>query len=234
LGHLPRTPLPSHVIDMMRPSKVLYAPNLGSGAHCPTRIWQNLLPTSEIKAAYAQLPKNPRTINEILDLAGIDSWRMPTESISTAKTNPPKAMPRFRTRQTPPLRMDTGQTSLTGMLLKDGALMAPPPQRLERSLWASLVGIRIREPSPRPNETTSSANAQTSISSTGPWLSPAPQPSRNPTINPREAPDTPWEPNYTFSQPLPSLGETRALPRMGNTHSLPTATKADIPPIPMP
>ncbi len=59
-------------------------------------------------------------------------------------------------------------------------------------------------------------------------------PSRNPVTHPREAPDTPREPNYTLSQPLPSLTETRTLPGMGNTYSLPTATTTDTPPIPMP
>ncbi len=31
-------------------------------------------------------------------------------------------------------------------------------------------------------------------------------PSRNPATHPREAPNTPSEPNYTFSQPFPFLG----------------------------
>jgi hypothetical protein len=194
-------PLPAHLIDMMGPSTVLNASKLGSGAHRHTRIWQILLPTAEIDATYAQLADNPRTINEILDLAGIDSWRMPTESTSTAQTNPPKAMPRFRTRQTPPLRMDTGQTSLTGILLQYGALMAPPPQRLEKSSWASPMGIRIRETSPQANVTTSLANAHTSISFIGPWPSPVPPPRVIPPPT-QERPRTPQERPTTHSLSL--------------------------------
>jgi hypothetical protein len=135
---------------MMGPSAVLNAPKLGSGAHRPSQIWQNLLPAAEIDTAYANLLDNPRTINEILDLAGIDSWRMPTESTSTAQINPPKALPHFRTRQTPPLQMDTGQTSLNGLLLKDEALMPPLPRGQRSPQGLHQWGYKYGKPLPNP------------------------------------------------------------------------------------
>ena len=55
------------------------------------------------------------------------------------------------------------------------------------------------------------------------------------TQNPREHPGRPWENTYTFSQPLPNLGEAHALPR-GDTssHNESTGTRAAPNPIPWP
>ena len=72
------SPLPAHVLNIMGPSTVLNALKCGSGAHRPTRIWQNLLPKEELDEAYSNLSDPPHTINDILEHAGLDSWRMPT------------------------------------------------------------------------------------------------------------------------------------------------------------
>ena len=58
---------------MMGPSTVLNALKCGSGAHRPTHVWQNLLPKEELDEAYSSMPEPSRTVNDILDLAGLGS-----------------------------------------------------------------------------------------------------------------------------------------------------------------
>ena len=53
------SPLPAHVLSMMGSSTVLKALKCGSGAHCPTRIWQNLLPKEELDEAYSNMHDPP-------------------------------------------------------------------------------------------------------------------------------------------------------------------------------
>ena len=62
---------------MMGPSTVLNAPKCGSGAHRPTHLWQNLQSKEELNEAYSNLNDPPHTVDEILDLAGLGSWKMP-------------------------------------------------------------------------------------------------------------------------------------------------------------
>ena len=141
-------PLPAQIKDIMGPSTVLDTPKLGSGAHRPTRIWQNLLPTAEIETAYAQLPENPHTINEILELAGIAAWRMPAEITSTNPAHPPKALPRFNPRQPPTLRMDTRHTSIGGLSLLEGPFPPPSYPEVTEVLMGFTRGMQIQETSP--------------------------------------------------------------------------------------
>jgi len=95
------SPLPAHVQQMMGPSTFLNAPKCGSGAHHPTRLWQNLLPTEELEEAYATLNDLPHTVNELLDLAGFDSWHMPPGDTTKSTATPPPS------RNTTPLQNKT-------------------------------------------------------------------------------------------------------------------------------
>jgi hypothetical protein len=129
--------------------------------------------------------------------------------------------------------MDTGQTSLTGMLLKDGALKPPLPRGQRSPHGLHQWGYNTGNLSPTQHNHVLGQCTDLNLLHWTLALASA-SPSRNPATHPREAPDTPREPNYTLSQPLPFLGETRTLPRIENTQSFPTITTADTPPIPMP
>ncbi len=124
---------------------------------------------------------------------------MPTESTSTAWTNPPTALPRFRTRQPPPLRVDTDKTSLTILLLKDGALMPPSSQEVREVLMGFTSGD-AKTGNLSPSQRNHVLGQCTDLNLLHWTLDLAStSPSRNPATHPREAPDTPSETSYTFS-----------------------------------
>ncbi len=122
------SPLLAHVQSMMGPSTVLNAPKCGSGAHRPTHVWQNLLPKDKLDEAYSNLPNPSRTVNDNLDLARLEEWRMPTTDTPNSIANPTKALPRFGTRHTPPSRAESGPTPALGLLMKDGTPTSPSPE----------------------------------------------------------------------------------------------------------
>ena len=74
---------------MMGPSTVINAPKCGSGAHRPTHLWQNLLPKEELDETYSNLKDPTHTVNEILDLAGLGSWKMPLGETTNSTATPP-------------------------------------------------------------------------------------------------------------------------------------------------
>ncbi len=95
--------------------------------------------------------------------------------------------------------MDTGQTSLTGMLLKDGALMPPPSLEVKEVLMGFTSGdTNTGNLSPTQRNHVLGKSADLNLLHWTLALASA-SPSRNPATHPREAPDTPTEPNYTFS-----------------------------------
>jgi len=94
-------PLLTYVLEIMGPSTVLNAPKCGSGAHRPTRIWQNLLPKEELDEAYSNLKDPPHTGNGILEHAGLGSWHMPTRDTTSSTAIPTTFLLRFRTRPPP-------------------------------------------------------------------------------------------------------------------------------------
>ena len=96
------SPLPAHVLSMMGACTVLNAPKCGSGAHRPTCIWQNLLPKEELDEAYSYMHDPPHTVNEILALAGLGPWHLPSRDTTNSNANPLTALPRFRKRSTSP------------------------------------------------------------------------------------------------------------------------------------
>ena len=112
----------------MGPSTVLNTSKCGSGAHRPTNIWQNLIPNEELEEAYFQLSGLQRPINDILDHAGLNCWRLPLPPNTVTSTLAlPMALPRFSTR--PPLiQAAHTQSSTTGLLWKDGTLTPPSPE----------------------------------------------------------------------------------------------------------
>ena len=87
---------------MMGASTVLIASKCGSGAHRPIRIWQNLLPKEELDQAYSNMHDPPHMVNDIVELAGLGSWHMPAGDTTNPTANPPRALPRLRTRPTTP------------------------------------------------------------------------------------------------------------------------------------
>jgi hypothetical protein len=105
------SPLPAHVQQLMGPSTVLNAHKCGSGAHRPTHFWQNLLPKEELEEAYSNTTGPPHTVNEMLDHAGLSSWKRPLGDTTNSTANPPTILPRFRTGPTPPPRAELGQSS---------------------------------------------------------------------------------------------------------------------------
>jgi hypothetical protein len=112
----------------MGPSTVLNAHKCGSGAHRPTHIWQNLLPKEKLEEAYLHLSGLQRPINDILDQAGLNCWRLPLLPYTLAPTaNPHRALPRFSTRP-PSNQADRNQESPTGLLWKDGTRTPPSPE----------------------------------------------------------------------------------------------------------
>ena len=97
-----RSPLPAHIIAMAGPSTVLNAPKCGSGAHRPTRIWQNMLPKETLDDAYANLVDPRQTVDDILKSAGLRAWHTPTKDTLTTLGTPYTTLLRFGTGPTPP------------------------------------------------------------------------------------------------------------------------------------
>jgi len=121
-------PLPAHVLSMMGASTVSNAPKCGSGAHCPIRIWQNILPKEKLNEAYSNLHDPPHTVNDILKLAGLGSWHMPSGDTTNSTANPSRALPRLRRRPTPTPREALSQSPTTCLLMKDMTLQSPSPE----------------------------------------------------------------------------------------------------------
>ncbi len=97
-----RAPLHTPALHMMGPSVVINTPKRGSGAHRTTHIWQNLLPRVDLDEAYSNIRNHPHTVNDILDRAGLQLWRMPTRDTPASIHSPTRALSRFGTRPTPP------------------------------------------------------------------------------------------------------------------------------------
>jgi hypothetical protein len=114
----------------MRPATVLNAPKCGSGAHRPTCVWQNLLPKETLDEAYSNLPAPSSTVNEMLALAGLGSWHMPSGDTSHSTNTHPTALPRFGTRPSPqPQAASTQpQAPTNGLLMHGGTLTSPSPE----------------------------------------------------------------------------------------------------------
>jgi hypothetical protein len=113
---------------MMGPSTVLNDLKCGSGAHRPTRISQNLLPKEMMYEAYSNLPAPPRTVNDMVDLAGLGSWHMPQGEASASTTNPLSTLPRFGTRSKHQPQTTSPHATTSGLLMKNGALKSPSPE----------------------------------------------------------------------------------------------------------
>ena len=128
LGHPPRSPLPVHVQNMMGPSTVLNDPKCGSGAHRPTRIWQNLLPKETLDEASSNLPVQSRTVDDMLALAGLGSWHMPPGDTSYSINKHPSALPRFGTRPKPQPHATSLHASTDGLLMQGGTITSPSPE----------------------------------------------------------------------------------------------------------
>ena len=96
-----RISLPAHVVHTMGPSTVLNAPKCGSGAHRPPHILQNLLPQSELEAAYKSIPNPLKPVDAILAAAGLGEWRTPLPADPTV-TKQPRTMLRGAIDQTTP------------------------------------------------------------------------------------------------------------------------------------
>jgi hypothetical protein len=122
------SPLPAHVQNMIGPATVLNAPKCGSGAHRPTRIWQKLLPMETLDEAYSNLPVPSRTANDMLALAGLGSWHMPTGDTSNSTNTHPTSLPRFGTRLKPPTHATSPHAPRNGLLMQGGTLAPPSPE----------------------------------------------------------------------------------------------------------
>ena len=99
--------------------------------------------------------------------------------------------------------MDTGQTSLTDLLMWNGAMMPPPSLEVREALMG-FTGGDTNTGNLSPTQRNHILGQCTDLNLLHWTLALASaSPSRIPTTNLREAPDTPVGPTYTFSQPLP-------------------------------
>jgi hypothetical protein len=115
------SPLPAHIQDTMGLATVLNAPKCDSGAHRPTRVWQNLVPKETLDEAYSNLPVPSSKINDMLVLAGLGSWQMPPETLRTSPTQTPQHYPDLghdpahSHRQHLPMRQRTDSSCMAGL-----------------------------------------------------------------------------------------------------------------------
>jgi hypothetical protein len=100
-GYPPRSPLPTHIQNMMGPATILNAPKCGSNALRPTCIWQNLLPKEALDESYSNLPVPSRTVDDMLTLVGLGLRKMPPGDTSHPTNTYPIALPRYGTRPSP-------------------------------------------------------------------------------------------------------------------------------------
>jgi hypothetical protein len=212
----------------MGPATVLKAPNCGSGAHRPTRVWQSLLPKETLDEAYSNLPVPSSTVNDMLALAGLGSRQMPPGDTSHSTTTHPTALPRFGTRPSPQPRATSPHATTNGLLVHGGTLTSPSPEVREVLLGFTNGDTEAGELSPSQRihilgqctdlHILHWTLAQASTAS-----------SENRDSHPREHPGIPWQHTYTFSQPLPDLNEAHTLPN-GDTQRLRAPTMATTPP----
>jgi hypothetical protein len=130
---------------------------------------------------------------------------------------PPTILPRFRTRPTPPPRAELGQSSTTGLLLKDGTLRSPSPEVREALMGFTCGDTEATGLTPTQRihilgQCTDLNLLQWAVA----LASSTSQEGHAPRQ--REHPAICWESTYTLSPPLPNLEEAHTLPR-GNTPS---------------
>ena len=113
---------------MTGPASVLNAPKCSSGAHRPTRIWQNLLPKEALEEAYSNLPVPSNTVDAMLTPAGLGSWQLPHGDTSHSPTTYPIALPHFGTRPSPHPQGTTYRAPSNGLLLHEGTLTSSSPE----------------------------------------------------------------------------------------------------------
>jgi hypothetical protein len=125
-----------------------------------------------------------------------------------------------------------GQSSTSGVLLKDGTLTSPSPEIREILMGFTSGDTEAARLTPEQRirllgQCTDLNLVQWTfalVNSTSQGHQPPQQ---------REHPDIPWENTYTFSQPLPNLREAPALPP-GDTPSHHASTRTETPPNPIP
>jgi hypothetical protein len=207
---------------MMGPSTVLNALKCGSGAHRPTRIWQNFLPLETLDEAYSNLPVLSRTVNDMLTLAGLGSWHMPPRDNLSSIITHPSALPRFGTRPKLQPRAASIHASTNGLLIRGGILTSPSPDVREVLMGFTngdtaaeglSPGLRIHILGQCTDFNILQWTLAQAIASS----------LEDGTSHLREHPGRPWEHTYTFSQPLPDLREAHALPS-GDTQRLAYST----------
>ena len=86
------------------------------------------LPKETLDEAYSNLPVSSRTVNDMLNLAGLGSWHMPPGDTSNSTNTPPSPLPRFGTRPKPQSRAASLYALTFGLLMQGGTLTSPSPE----------------------------------------------------------------------------------------------------------